>query len=80
MCTQTLGPNIQFRVILGPRQTSQMTQYDYLIIGNDMYTMKPIYSTNTYGFTYSSMFQKGMYYINYALNSIIVTVVTIPDA
>ena len=61
-------------------QTSQMTQYDYLTIGNNMYTMRPIYITNTYGFTYSSMFQKEMYYINYALNSIIVTVVTTPDA
>ena len=42
--------------------------------------MKPIYITYTYGFTYTSMFQKGMYYINNTLNSIIVTAVTTPDA
>ena len=61
-------------------QTSQMTQYYYLTIGNDIQCDQYILLIHIGLNTYSSMFQKGMYYINYALNSIIVTVVTTPDA
>ena len=57
-----------------------MTQYMTTKQLEIIYIMKPIYITNTYVFTYTSMFQKGMYYVNNTLNSIIVTVVTTPDA